>query len=108
MKSLKLIHLTKDLQDVLKDIFNVTISSIVNFSRFEYPPSNKKWVEIRYVMGESVVSARLNTAQQGENILFPSFHVHEWLVVANRVKATNEKFVDQSEEYREGIHLQSF
>ena len=44
----------------------------------------------------------------GENILFPSFHVHEWLMVANRVKATNEKFVDQSEEYREGIHLQSF
>ena len=99
-----------------KDIFNITINSIENFLRFDYPLPNKMWVEIRHVVGESLVfQARYRTPGMpclierigtlaalyydplGEDKLSPGFHVPEWLVVAKRVNATNEGFVNESE-----------
>ena len=99
-----------------KDIFNITINSIENFLRFDYPLPNKMWVEIRHIVGESLVfQARHRTPGMpclmerigtlaalyydplGEDKLSPGFHVPEWLVVAKRVNATSEGFVDESE-----------
>lgn len=97
-----------------KDIFNITINSIENFLRFDYPLPNKMWVEIRHIVGESLVfQARYRTPGMpclierigtlaalyydplGEDKLSPGFHVPEWLVVAKRVNATSEGFVDE-------------
>ena len=106
---------------------NVTIRNIENILRFEYPPLGAKaWVEMRYI-GESLVfQARHRTPGMsclverigtfaavyfdllGKDKLSPGFRVPEWLIVAKRVKETNESFVDESEENMEGFAFNPF
>ena len=106
---------------------NVTIRNIENILRFEYPPLGAKaWVEMRYI-GESLVfQARYRTPGMsclverigtfaavyfdalGKDKLSPGFRVPEWLIVAKRVKETNESSVDESEENMEGFAFNPF
>ena len=99
----------------VKIIFNSTIKSFENILRFDYPvtPGAEMWVEIRYINerlvfqarrrspGMSCLAERVGTLaalyfdRPGKDNLSPGFRVPEWNVVAKRVQASDETFVDE-------------
>ena len=98
-----------------KYAFNVTVNSFENILRVVYPNPVQMWIEIRYI-GESLVFqasqrspgmsctlegfgtlADLYYEPPGKHKLSPGFRVPGWSIVAKRVKAVGENFVDKSE-----------
>ena len=110
-----------------KATFNITIKSVENILRFEYPPPTMMWVEIRYILGETLIfqsryrtpgmpclTERVGTLAAlyyeplGKDKLSPGFRVPEWLIVAKRLSETNKSFVEENQNNREKFTLNHF
>ena len=109
-----------------KNVFNLTIKSFENILRSDYLPKTKMWVEIRYINESLVFQARRRTPGMtcllerigtlaalyfdppGQDKLSPGFRVPEWNVVAKRAQASNESFVDESEDNMKGFAFNNF
>lgn len=109
-----------------KTIFNLTITSFENILRSGYIPATEMWVEIRYINQSLVFQARRRTPGMsclaerigtlaalyfdppGKDNLSPGFRVPEWNVVAKRVQASNETFVDERKGSMKRFTLNNF